>query len=47
MDGERKMNYSELKKKSSNRQNKTGVNGIQNLLEGRTPDVDEDDDASP
>ena len=41
----RKMYYSKLKKKSSNRQNKTGINEIQNLLEGRAPD-DDDDDAS-
>ena len=40
MNGERKMNYGELKMKSSNRQ--TGVNGIQNLLEGRAPDDDDE-----
>ena len=39
MDGERKMNYSELKMKSSD---KTGVNGTQNLLEGRAPDDDDE-----
>ena len=40
MDGERKMNYRGLKMKSST--DKTGVNGIQNLLEGRAPDDDDE-----